>query len=48
VGEGNIDFDLYFRLLNRYAPDAVWTIEAHSRECLERAVKSIMTIVRKR
>jgi len=47
VGEGNIDFDLYFRLLNRYAPDAVWTIEAHSRECLERAVKSIMTIVRK-
>lgn len=41
VGEGNIDFDLYFKLLRRYAPDAVWTIEAHSRACLERAIKSI-------
>jgi len=47
VGEGTIDFGLYFRLLERYAPDAVWTIEAHSRECLERAVKSIKGIVRK-
>jgi len=37
VGEGNIDFALYFQLLRRYAPDAVWTIEAHSRACLERA-----------
>ena len=41
VGEGNIDFGLYFRLLDRYAPEAVWTIEAHSRDCLERAVRSI-------
>jgi len=40
VGEGNIDFDHYFRLLNRYAPAAVWTIEAHSRACLERAVRN--------
>lgn len=48
VGEGNIDFDLYFRLMERYAPDAVWTIEAHSRECLERAIQSIMSIVRRK
>lgn len=48
VGEGNIDFDRYFRLMEQYAPEAVWTIEAHSRECLERAVKSILGIVRKR
>ncbi len=41
VGEGNIDFELYFKLLRRYAPDAVWTIEAHSRACLERAIKNI-------
>ena len=41
VGEGEIDFELYFRLLDRYAPEAVWTIEAHSRACLERAVHSI-------
>jgi sugar phosphate isomerase/epimerase len=48
VGEGNIDFDLYFRLMERYAPDAVWTIEAHSRDCLERAIRSIKGIVRKK
>jgi sugar phosphate isomerase/epimerase len=41
VGEGTIDFALYFQLLRSYAPDAVWTIEAHSRTCLERAIKSI-------
>jgi len=41
VGDGRIDFDLYFRLLEQHAPDALWTIEAHSRGCLERAVRSI-------
>lgn len=41
VGEGKIDFELYFRLLAGYAPEAVWTIEAHSRACLERAVNNI-------
>lgn len=41
VGEGNIDFQRYFQLLQRYAPDAVWTIEAHSRPCLERAIAGI-------
>jgi len=41
VGDGNIDFELYFRLLERYAPAALWTIEAHSRGCLERAVQKI-------
>lgn len=41
IGEGNIDFDLFFRLMERYAPQAAWTIEAHSRETLERALVSI-------
>jgi sugar phosphate isomerase/epimerase len=41
LGEGNIDFDLFFSLLNRYAPAAVRTIEAHSREALERALVGI-------
>lgn len=41
VGEGRIDFELYFRLLEQYAPDALWTIEAHSRTCLERAVRNL-------
>ena len=41
LGEGNIDTRLYFSLLDRYAPDAVRTIEAHSREKLERALVNL-------
>lgn len=41
VGDGAIDFELYFRLLEQYAPAALWTIEAHSRDCLERAIQKI-------
>jgi len=41
IGEGNIDFGLFFRLMEQYAPDAAWTIEAHSREALERSLVNI-------
>ena len=41
IGEGNIDFELFFSLMGRYAPEACWTIEAHSRDALERALASI-------
>ena len=41
LGEGNIDFELFFSLMERYAPDAAWTIEAHSREALERSLVNI-------
>jgi sugar phosphate isomerase/epimerase len=34
-GEGAIDFGLFFELMERYAPGAAYTIEAHSREHLE-------------
>lgn len=37
IGEGEIDFGAVTSLLHRYAPDAVWTLEAHSRPRLERA-----------
>ncbi|QEM67151.1 sugar phosphate isomerase/epimerase [Geobacter sp. FeAm09] len=40
-GEGEIDLDLFFGLLKHYAPDAAWTIEAHSIEHLQRALKTI-------
>ena len=40
-GEGDIDFDLFFRLMEEYAPAATWTIEAHSREALERSLVNI-------
>lgn len=41
IGEGTIDFELFFRLMEQYAPDAAWTIEAHSREALERSLVNI-------
>lgn len=41
LGEGGIDFDLFFRLMERYAPRAAWTIEAHCREALDRALVNI-------
>ena len=45
IGEGNIDFELFFRLLKQYAPDAVWTLEAHSKETLEKALVKIREYV---
>jgi sugar phosphate isomerase/epimerase len=41
VGEGEIDFRLVTDLLKKYAPQAVWTLEAHSRERLDRSMKAI-------
>jgi sugar phosphate isomerase/epimerase len=41
VGEGEIDFYALFALLKRHAPHAVYTLEAHSREYLERAQKNL-------
>lgn len=41
VGEGEIDFRKVTDLLEQYAPQAVWTLEAHSRERLERARTAI-------
>ncbi|AJE02022.1 sugar phosphate isomerase/epimerase family protein [Geobacter pickeringii] len=40
-GEGAIDFDLFFSLMARYAPDAAWTIEAHCRAALDRALLAV-------
>jgi len=40
-GEGQIDFTLLFDLLRRYAPDAVYTVEAHTTERMERALKAL-------
>jgi len=38
IGDGSIDFDLYFKLMKQYAPDAVYTIEAHDRDKVELAL----------
>jgi len=43
LGEAAIDFDLFFSLMERYAPGAAWTIEAHCREALDRALLAIET-----
>ncbi len=41
VGDGEIDFGQVTSLLKRYAPDAIWTLEAHSRPRLERSFHNI-------
>jgi sugar phosphate isomerase/epimerase len=41
IGEGNIDFDLYFQLMRKYAPNAVYTIEAHDRYAVDRALEQL-------
>ena len=41
VGEGEIDFQKITDLLKQYAPQSVWTLEAHSRERLERSMQAI-------
>jgi sugar phosphate isomerase/epimerase len=38
-GEGAIDFELFFSLMERYAPDAAFTIEAHSKAHLEKSLE---------
>jgi len=40
-GEGKIDFNLLFDLLGRHAADAVFTIEAHTTERMQRALKAL-------
>ncbi|BCS52473.1 sugar phosphate isomerase/epimerase [Geobacter sp. SVR] len=45
LGEGEIDFDLLFGLVGHYAPHAILTIEAHTPERLERALRNIRTYV---
>ena len=41
VGEGTIDFAAFFPLLTSHAADAVWTLEAHSAERMQRALTNI-------
>jgi len=41
VGEGGIDFDLFFSLLDACASDPVRTIEPHGEEVLKRALRAI-------
>lgn len=44
-GEGQIDFASLFSLLKQYAPQAIWTIEAHTIERLERARTAIDKLI---
>ena len=45
-GEGAIDFALFFRLMERYAPDAAYTIESHSMAHLERSLEVLEPYLR--
>lgn len=45
-GEGAIDFQKFFALMERYAPDAAFTIEAHSRDHLESSLAALRPYLR--
>ncbi|WP_136515025.1 sugar phosphate isomerase/epimerase family protein [Geomonas edaphica] len=38
-GEGAVDFGLFFQLMERYSPEAAYTIESHSKPHLERSLE---------
>jgi sugar phosphate isomerase/epimerase len=46
IGEGAIDFDKLFGLLEKYAPGSAYTVEAHSRGALERALTNLSAYLR--
>ncbi len=48
LGEAGIDFPLFFRLMAHYAPEAAWTIEAHNREAVERALENLSPFLAER
>jgi len=48
LGEAGIDFPLFFRLMTHYAPEAAWTIEAHNREAVERALENLSPFLAER
>ena len=40
LGDGEIDFDLFFKLINRYGADPIFTIEPHEVDLLDRSLKA--------
>jgi len=44
IGEGTIDFKRTLELLHRYAPAAIWTLEAHSPKHLERSFEALQDV----
>lgn len=41
LGEGSIDFPLFFKLLSQYAKDPVYTIEPHGEEEVRRGIEAV-------
>ncbi|MEE9614078.1 MAG: sugar phosphate isomerase/epimerase family protein [Thermodesulfobacteriota bacterium] len=41
VGGGNIEFDLFFKLLKEHSPDPVYTVEAHDEELMWKAIEAV-------
>lgn len=41
IGEGDIDFPLFFSLVKAHSKDAIHTIEPHGEDALERALKAV-------
>ena len=40
IGDGEINFDLFFQLIKHYGTDPIYTIEPHKVEDLERSLQA--------
>ncbi len=47
VGDGEIDFDLFFQLIRQYGVDSLFTIEPHKVELLDRSLKACKSCLMK-
>jgi sugar phosphate isomerase/epimerase len=45
LGKGTIDFDEFFRLMSRYAPRPVFTIEAHDKDDIDASKKRVQELI---
>jgi len=47
IGDGEIDFDLFFKLIKHYGVDPIYTIESHKVEQLERSLQACRSYLMK-
>ncbi len=47
IGDGEIDFDLFFQLIKHYGVDSLFTIEPHKIELLDRSLKACKSYLMK-
>lgn len=47
LGRGNIDFEKFFGLMDKYAPLPVFTVEAHDKDDIEKSLDRVRALINK-